>query len=230
MPDLPTIDVILAIAVVIFLAIGIHEYAHAKLADMAGDPTPGFYGRVTLNLTKHFEVVGTIMIVLTSLTGFGIGWGKPVPMDPRRMKNPRWDHFVAVLGGPISNLLQAAFWAILLRSAMLFAPELIRQPFIGPLLLLGVLINVSLFLFNLIPLGPLDGMWILGTFLPEPQRLAWTRWNLTVGSFALLIVVLAGQWNPELSLISRVLRPASEAIERALIGPILGMISGGLPL
>src|SRR5688500_10381483 len=91
----------LAAAIVILFAIGLHEYCHAKFADMAGDPTPRYYGRVTLNLFNHFDPLGTIMIIVTMLSGFGIGWGKPVPMDPSKMRNPRWDHFVAVLAGPL---------------------------------------------------------------------------------------------------------------------------------
>ena len=75
--------------IVIFFAIGLHEYAHCKMADVAGDPTPRYYGRVTLNLFKHFDPVGTMMIIITTLYGFGIGWGKPAPMDARKMKNPR---------------------------------------------------------------------------------------------------------------------------------------------
>ena len=102
-------EAILAIGIVIFFGLGLHEYAHAKFADLAGDPTPRYYGRVTLNLFKHFDLLGAIMIAFTAISGFGIGWGKPVPMDPRKMRNPRWDHFVAVAAGPLSNLLPRQF-------------------------------------------------------------------------------------------------------------------------
>src|SRR5580658_8524945 len=101
----------IAEAFVLFFGVGLHEYAHCKFADMAGDPTPGIYGRVTLNLTKHFELYGTLMMIVTALVGFGIGWGRPAPMDPRKMKNPRWDFFAAVAAGPITNLLQAIIYA-----------------------------------------------------------------------------------------------------------------------
>lgn len=75
-PPLPNI---LAMIIVIFFAIGLHEYAHCKFADMAGDPTPRMYGRVTLNLFKHFDPLGSIMILFTVLNGFGIGWEDPRP-------------------------------------------------------------------------------------------------------------------------------------------------------
>lgn len=216
--SLPPIDRIAAIAVVIFLAIGLHEYAHAKFADMAGDPTPGYYGRVTLNLTKHFELVGTIMILFTSLVGVGIGWGKPVPMDPRKMKNPRWDHFVAVLAGPVSNLVQAVVFATVYRLLLSAAPNLIvSMPLLSFFLEMGVMINLSLMIFNLLPIGPLDGMWILGTFLGDRARYAWTRWNLTVGQFMFLALVLMGQLS-SVSLLSAVILPPFRALYRLLMG------------
>jgi len=73
----------IATAIILFLGIGLHEYAHCKFADMAGDPTPAYYGRVTLDLTKHFEITGVIMMILTTLTGFGIGFGQGLVQDTR---------------------------------------------------------------------------------------------------------------------------------------------------
>ncbi len=108
-------EFIVAQLLVLFLGIGLHEYAHCKFADMAGDPTPGIQGRVTLNLFKHFEPVGTILILVSTWAGFGIGWGRPAPMDPRKMKNPRLDFFVAVAAGPVSNVMQAVVYAFLCR-------------------------------------------------------------------------------------------------------------------
>jgi Zn-dependent protease len=185
----------LAAAIVILFAIGLHEYCHAKFADMAGDPTPRYYGRVTLNLFNHFDPLGTIMIIVTMLSGFGIGWGKPVPMDPSKMRNPRWDHFVAVLAGPLSNLLQAIFFAMVWRVLTTANSPLLENPFVFVLLYFGVALNVGLCFFNLFPLGPLDGMWIVGTFMPDPMRHSWTRWNLTVGQFVFLGLVLLGQFS-----------------------------------
>lgn len=218
--QLPPVHVMVSIAIVIFLAIGLHEFAHAKFADLAGDPTPGMYGRVTLDLTKHFELMGTIFIVLTTITGFGIGWGKPVPMDPRKMRNPRWDHFVAVAAGPISNLLQAVVYALLFRVFLLvgvFTPTESAATIIGTFLILGILINVSLFLFNLLPIGPLDGMWLLGTFMPDPMRLSFTRFNQTYGGFLFLGLILFGQATGG-GIIRGILEPPSEAIVSFLIG------------
>lgn len=192
MPQL-TLDFFLAALVVILFAIGIHEYAHAKVADMSGDPTPRDQGRVTLNLFNHFDPIGSLMILLTIITGFGIGWGRPVPMDPRKMNNPRWDHFAAVLAGPLSNLVQAGVWALAFRFVAATTGGVIENQFLFWLLTLGVLTNLSLCFFNMIPLGPLDGHWLLGTFLPEKARFHWYQWNRTVGGFVLLAVVLGSQ-------------------------------------
>jgi len=211
MTNLDVTDFI-AIFLVIFLAIGIHEYAHAKLADMAGDPTPGIYGRGTLNLFKHFDPIGTIMIIITTLSGFGIGWGKPVPMDPRKMRNPKWDHFVAVIGGPVSNFIQAMLFAVLYR--LLGNQEI---EFLTTFLLFGVLINVSLGLFNLLPIGPLDGMWILGTFLPDRARIKWTQFNLQFGGFLFLGLIILGQTGA-FPLFNMVLGPARRVVTRFMLG------------
>ncbi len=213
---------VLAIGIVIFLAIGLHEYAHCKFADLAGDPTPRYYGRVTLNLTKHFELFGTIMIVLTSLSGFGIGWGKPAPMDPRKMRNPRWDFFMAVAAGPISNLLQAVLWGLVYRLLPLSSWGTLEsmdftQAFLVQLAFFGVLINVSLMCFNLLPLGMLDGHWLLGTFLPERTRAKWYLWNRQYGVILLIGIVLIGQFSPELSLFRHTLYPIVNRVSSAIL-------------
>lgn len=221
---LPEIDPTIfgAILIIIFFAIGLHEYAHAKMADAAGDPTPRIYGRVTLNLFKHFEPIGTIMILFTAIYGVGIGWGRPVPMDPRRMRNPKWDHFAAVAAGPITNLLQAIVFAIILRLVAGGAPELLRESeFLRALLVFGVMINLSLCFFNLLPIGPLDGMWLLGTFLPARTRESWTRWNLTAGQFVFLFLVIAGQLS-QFSIITTLIVPPIRAMFRFLTGVPIG--------
>lgn len=208
-------EALISIAIVIFFGLGLHEYAHAKFADLAGDPTPRYYGRVTLNLFKHFDLFGAIMIAITAISGFGIGWGKPVPMDPRKMRNPVWDHFIAVAAGPISNLLQAVVWALMLR--LIFAGILPANEFFAILCTFGVSVNLSLCFFNLIPLGPLDGHWLVGTFLPEPARTKWYLWNRQVGGFLLLGIVILGQFSG-VSLISRVIGPPIRFFFKLLVG------------
>jgi len=195
----PDVSRIIAQIVILFLAIGLHEYAHCKFADLAGDPTPRFYGRVTLNLTKHFEPMGTLMMVLSSVAGFGIGWGRAAPADPRKMRNPRWDFFISVAAGPIANLVQAAIYGLLFRIALQSGvfqqlPDNLSGQFFRSLLPLGVFINLRIFLFNLIPFGPLDGHWLVGLLLPERQRIQWFRLNNQIGMPGLMIAVIALQY------------------------------------
>lgn len=205
--------------IILFLAIGIHEYCHAKFADMAGDPTPRIYGRVTLNLFNHFDPIGAIMIVITSITGYGIGWGRPVPMDPSKMNNPRWDHFIAVLVGPLSNLVQAVVYAILFRiTTMAGLTE--QMPILALFFLLGTLLNLGLCFFNLIPLGPLDGMWILGTFLPENLRDRWQWWNIKYGSMLFLGLIIFGQIS-RTSFIWFVIGPPVRFMAGLLLGRVI---------
>ena len=212
-PSIPPVPVLMAMAIVIFLAIGFHEYAHCKFADMAGDPTPRFYGRVTLDLTKHFEPIGTLMIVFTTLSGVGIGWGRPAPMDERKMRNPRWDHFAAVIAGPVSNLVQAVIYAGFLRafvrtgvvtweqvgvSILRGRGEFREQAtFLAALLTLGVLTNLGLAIFNMIPLGPLDGHWIVGDLMPPRYRAGWLLWQRRYGNQILLALILIPSFVPQ---------------------------------
>jgi len=189
------VPIMLATALILFLGIGIHEYAHCKFADMAGDPTPAYYGRVTLNLTKHFELSGVIMMIFTTLTGFGVGWGKPAPVNPDKMKNPRVDWFISVAAGPVSNIAQALIYALILRVALRgqwfpYISDFNLHVFLGYLLFGGVLINLALACFNLIPFGPLDGHWLVGLLLPEKPRYYWFKFNRQIGMFGLFGAVM----------------------------------------
>ena len=227
MPPLPPPDTILAIAIVIFFAIGLHEYAHCKFADMAGDPTPRFYGRVTLNLTKHFEPLGTFMMIVSSLSGYGIGWGRPAPANPSKMRNPRWDWFASVAAGPISNVVQGLLYALVLRFALragwfdaedvVYAAYRQGTGFVVSLLSLGVVLNLSLAIFNLIPLGPLDGHWLFGLLLPEKQNILWNQWHRKYGGQLLIAIVLISQFT-HYPILGRITRPAINALFHLFTG------------
>jgi Zn-dependent protease len=227
MPPLPSPEILVALAIVIFLGIGIHEYCHCKFADMAGDPTPRFYGRVTLDLTKHFEPLGTIMIAFSSLTGIGIGWGKPAPINPEKMRNPRVDTFVAVAAGPMSNLVQALIYALIMRVMLSggafdvrdVIDALNRRPgdFLPALLTLGVQVNLGLALFNLIPFGVLDGHWLVGLLLPEKQRFYWFKFNRTYGWMIFVGIILLDQIS-NLGILSRLVWPPFAFLFKLLTG------------
>ena len=196
----------LVLTLMVFIpAIGIHEYCHAKFADLAGDMTPRSQGRVTLNPFAHLDPLGTIMVIISSMAGFGIGWGKPVMVNVGQMKNPRWDHFVSVVMGPVSNLGIAVVCAILIKTGIV--PSSVLQDLltngypntqvafasIGNLfsafVLMSLLLNLGLFFFNLIPLGPLDGHWLVGAMLPPIQRNQWLKFCHGPGMLIFLALI-----------------------------------------
>lgn len=208
-------NIVLISLVVVLFALSFHEFAHAWVADAAGDPTPRMMGRVTLNPLKHLDPLGTIMIVISSLAGFGIGWGKPVMVNPSKMRNPRWDHFMSVAAGPLSNLVQAGVYGVALRLLVPNVANATGEPptYLFTFLFLGVLINVSLAVFNLIPIGPLDGHWLVGAFLPAEMRMKWYRFNHGPGMIIFLILVIIPN-SPLITLI----RPVAEKLSSFFIG------------
>jgi len=142
-------------APIFLLAIVLHELAHGWVAYRLGDDTAKRAGRLTLSPIAHLDLVGSIVFVLSSLYGIGFGWAKPVPVVIERLRNPRRDEVLVTLAGPLTNLLQATVWAVLLRFALRMTGGL------GPALVvfcfLGLSINLLLFIFNLLPIPPLDG-------------------------------------------------------------------------
>jgi Zn-dependent protease len=198
--------------VVLILAFSVHECAHAWTAWRLGDPTARMLGRVTLNPIKHLDPIGSIVFPLISLVygGFLIGWAKPTPVTGRNFKNYRRDDILVTLAGPASNLLSATIALILLivvkhmlpggdasiATAMAIAmhiPGVATEglPALFPIALFlyfVISINLLLFVFNLIPLPPLDGSHILRHFLPYKAAQLYDR----MGMFALLILFLVG--------------------------------------
>lgn len=199
--------------IILILAIGVHEFAHAYIADLSGDPTPRMMGRVTLNPLAHLDPMGTIFMAITAWSGYGIGWGKPVIVRHDKMNNPRWDSLLVAIAGPISNLLQAAIFAVLFRGLSMSGS---MSDIVELFLLLGVIVNVSLAVFNLIPLGPLDGHWIVGAFLPEPLRTQWFQFNRGIGSFVFLALVLIPVQGG--SILGLIMGPIADFLTNLLLG------------
>lgn len=160
--------------IALVVAITVHEFAHALVADRLGDPTPRLQGRLTLNPLSHLDPVGTIMILLVSF-----GWGKPVQFDPFNLKNPRRDAALISIAGPVSNLILATLLSVIIR----FTP-----PLVGQLLLPVIYLNVLLAVFNLLPIHPLDGFKIVGGLLSENQAREW--YSLERYGFIFLIALL----------------------------------------
>ena len=157
------------LAVPILLAVTSHEYAHGWVADKLGDSTARLSGRLTFNPIKHLDFFGTIVFVLTQM----IGWAKPVPVNPFNLRNPRKDMMLVSLAGPSANLILAALSALLYRWIFPLgtpvSPSLPMEIFVPLDLMIryGVIINIGLAVFNIIPIPPLDGSKILAGLLPE---------------------------------------------------------------
>lgn len=149
----------------ILAALTIHEAAHAWVAYKLGDPTAKMHGRVSLNPLDHLDVTGTIFLFLA-----GVGWGKPVPVNPNNLKS-HWDEIKVALAGPASNLILAIILAMVIRFIPL--PAVIMQ-------VVAIMIQIALVLmvFNLLPIPPLDGSSILKIFLPPESYYTLMRLSL----------------------------------------------------
>lgn len=151
----------------LILALTLHEYAHAKVSDRLGDPTPSAQGRLTLNPLAHMDPVGTVFLIFA-----GFGWGKPVEIDGRYYRNPVRDTMLVALAGPVSNFIQSIVWFFVYGALVTFAPveSSYALTILTSMVLYAGLINVSLGVFNLLPLPPLDGSKILRYFLHGNAR------------------------------------------------------------
>lgn len=158
------IFLILARLIVVFTAMPIHEYAHGLVAYKMGDPTAKWQGRLTLNPIKHIDVVGAIAILI-----FGIGWAKQVEINPRNFRNPKLGMAISALAGPLSNIFLALIAMILYKIFMLvpFTGNIAPLTAITQLLSIIITVNISLAIFNLLPIPPLDGSRVANYFLPE---------------------------------------------------------------
>jgi Zn-dependent protease len=155
---------ILSIAILI-LSVVVHEVSHGYMADRLGDPTPRLQGRLTLNPIKHLDPVGSFIVpLITSLAGFTFGWAKPVEYNPYNIKNKRQGEFLIALAGPLSNIVIALIFSVIIRAVT--ASGGVSSPFIQISAYI-VIINIILAVFNLIPLPPLDGSKILFSILPN---------------------------------------------------------------
>jgi Zn-dependent protease len=198
------------------LAIPVHETAHAFVSDRLGDHTARSLGRLTLNPLKHFDLLGLLSMLI-----IGVGWAKPVPVDARYYKNRKTGMAATALAGPLSNLLLALLSAIALKTVyyLAFLSAATDRIAAWPLgfsaayyvLYFFTLINVSLALFNLLPVPPLDGSRIFGLILPEKLYFGIMRYEryIMYGLLALIVILpLAAGFSP----IGWLLGPLSERV------------------
>jgi len=213
--------IIIKILVLIFSVV-VHECAHGWTALMHGDPTARDAGRLTLNPLRHLDPIGSIVVplVLALAGGIPLAWAKPVPVRADLLNDPKNDQPKVAAAGPASNLLLALVFAIGLGLLIRFGETAIMpgirgaEPtfayFLYSMFQLAVMINVALALFNLVPLPPLDGSWILWRFLPRQAKIRYAvlqRYGfLTVIGF-LLLVRYTGFGSIVLGIFSLVLKP-----------------------
>jgi Zn-dependent protease len=194
--------------IALIVAITIHEFAHAYAADRLGDPTPRLQGRLTLNPLSHLDPLGTLMILFVRF-----GWGKPVQFDPFNLRNPRRDSAIISLAGPISNFLLAMLCAVFLHLLLSARLSLLSVPLLGVLSYLLtallqpiIIINVTLGVFNLIPIHPLDGFKIVEGILSEEHARQWKELEGYGMIFLLFLVFpIFGGASPVSQLISPII-------------------------
>lgn len=155
----------LSIIIILIMSVVIHEVSHGYAALALGDPTAKYQGRLTLNPISHLDPIGSVLVPLLGYFagGFIIGWARPVPFNPYNLRNQRWGEALVAIAGPVSNIALALVFGLITRFTE--ASDLLNESFLS---LAGfvVLINVTLAIFNLIPIPPLDGSKILFAFIP----------------------------------------------------------------
>lgn len=176
---------------VLLLSVIIHELAHGYVAYSLGDPTAKYAGRLTLNPLKHLDIFGSIilpllLLIVTAGQGPIFGWAKPVPINPYNFKDQRWGSLKVAIAGPITNFSLALVFGLLLRLLNLPA----GAPF-AEFLAIVTFYNIVLALFNLIPIPPLDGHWILFELLGDRFHAA-QNFLRQYGIFILIFLILFG--------------------------------------
>jgi Zn-dependent protease len=214
-PGIPTITpaLIIALALIFLVSFPVHEFSHALIAYRLGDSTAKLFGRLTLNPVAHFDPIGAAFLVISVLFagGRGIGWAKPTPVNTANLRYGSAGDAMVSFAGPASNLVLAAAVALPLRfiahSPLLFdLPELVVAT-----MELFVTINLSLFVFNLIPVPPLDGSSILLAALDPRTAYQLRPALIQYGPIILLVIVFTG-------VASLILRPIIDALFSLLVG------------
>ena len=188
---------------IILLSLSVHETAHAIAANKLGDPTAKNLGRITLNPIKHLDPIGFLCMLLC-----GFGWANPVPINSRYFKNPRRDMAISAAAGPVSNVILAFIFALLLKLSYVVLPGMITTQsalelasILVTFLSIGVSLNITLAVFNLLPVPPLDGSRMLYVFLPPKQYFGVMKYERYI-SLGIMVLLLIGVLDPVISFAS----------------------------
>jgi len=216
------IQTVLILALPVLFAITVPAVVRGRVASHFGDQTAAMMGRLTLNPIKHIDLIGTILIplVLYFATSGALlfGYAKPIPFDPRNLRNPKRDLLWVSLSAPAANFAMALAWAlafVLLRAAG------IDEPFFVQMAQGGVLVNLVMWAFNLFPLPPLDGGRILMGLLPNGQITTFLARIEPYGFFIVMALVLAGVLG---KLWLQPLMAAGYAIINTILFPLVALL------
>jgi Zn-dependent protease len=208
------------VAVAIFLLVGfpVHEFSHALVAYRLGDGTAKLFGRLTLNPLVHLDPFGSALLVASALLGgFFIGWAKPTPVNPAMLRGGRRAEAWVAAAGPVSNLVMAGLAALALRAIVAFnLADSDASIFVANVVYIFVYINIALFLFNLIPIPPLDGSKVVFSLM-NPRTVWQIRPTLEQWGFLILIVVMIVPLNG-ISIGGRVVGPLMDGLVSVLVG------------
>ncbi len=193
--NLPTLNIeylqmLFVRLVAVLLILPIHEFAHAFTANKLGDRTAYYQGRLTINPIKHLDIIGTLAIMFV-----GIGWAKPVPVDPRNFKNRKVGMAITAAAGPLSNLIMGYLSMLAYKLILLgYITQGWQGDWLEPLFMLCstfIVINLSLAIFNLLPIPPLDGSKILLLALPGKAEYYFYRYGQVI-RMALIFALFMG--------------------------------------
>ncbi len=151
--------------IILMMSVVLHEVSHGYAAAILGDPTAKYAGRLTLNPLKHLDPMGSFIvpILTTMIGGMTFGWAKPVPYNPYNLKGGKWGPAIVAVAGPAANLFLAVFFSLILHSSL---SEIYLSANAIPLIAGAIQINIILFIFNMIPVPPIDGSKILFSLIP----------------------------------------------------------------
>ena len=185
--------VVLLVPIFLF-SLCVHEFSHALIAVRRGDETPRLAGRLSMHPMAHADILGTLLLPIFCIY-FNVpffGWAKPVPINPSHLRNPRRDVIWVTLAGPLANLAMAIFWTGILKLTAVFA---VTNSVLAVFLLLmaraGMIINLLLFFFNLLPIPPMDGSKVLASALSPQNALRYLALE-KYGFFIILLLLLSG--------------------------------------